>query len=108
MKTYHVEISVQALELIRVQAHYIAFQQNAPVNAKRWLNKLWDAVESLETMPRRFALAPENDYRDYEVRKLNCGDYLILFTIDEASGIVYVIGFRHGRQLPQHESLKNE
>ncbi len=62
MKTYHVEITKTALEAIRSQAKYIAIEQNAPLNAKRWLKGLWDIIDSLEKCPKRCSLAPENKY----------------------------------------------
>lgn len=107
-KKYSVEITEQTFEIIRSFARYIAFEQKAPHSAKLWLEGLWDAVDSLEKWPKRCGFAPENDYRLYEIRKLNYGDYLLLFTIDESKHIVYIIGFRHGKQLSHQDILPNE
>ncbi len=106
--TYRVEVTDQAFEAIRAQAHYIAFEQKAPLSAKRWLEGLWDAIESLEQWPKRCHFAPENNYRPYEIRQLNFDDYLILFTIDDERHVIDVIGFRYGKQLPRTNLLPNE
>ena len=105
---YAVEITDTAFELIRAQARYIAIDCQAPLNASRWLEKVWDVIDGLEHMPKRHNLAAENDYKNYEVRRLLVGDYQVLFTVDEAAGKVWVIGFRHGSRLPRPDQLPDE
>jgi hypothetical protein len=90
----------------REQARYIAVECQAPLNASRWLEQVWDAIDGLEYLPNRHNLAPESAFKSYEVRRALVGDYLILFTIDEAAAKVWVIGFRHGSRLPRPEELK--
>lgn len=63
------------------------------------------AVASLQTLPRRLALAEEDQHVAYEVRRVVVGQHLLLFTIDEANERVIVVGFRHGRQLPVVDEL---
>lgn len=105
---YTVEITDAAFEAIRAQARYIAFDCHASLNAARWLEKVWDAVDGLEHMPQRHNLAAEDAHKSYEVRRALVGDYLILFTIDESAGKVWVIGFRHGSRLPRPDELPSE
>ena len=103
--TYAVRLTDQTRAAIRAQARYIAVDGHAPLNAARWLDRVMDAIESLEHFPHRCALAPENDKRPYEIRKINVGDYLLLLTIDEDAKTVWVIGFRHGRQRQRPDEL---
>ena len=105
---YAVEITDTAFEAIRAQARYIAVDRRAPMNASRWLKKVWAAVAGLETFPRRHNLAAEDAYKAYEVRRALVGDYLILFTVDDPAGKVWVIGFRHGSRLPRPDELPDE
>lgn len=102
---YVVEITDAAFELVRQQARYIAIDCNAPLNASRWLEQVWDVIDGLETMPNRHMLAPEDAFKSYEVRRAIVGDYFILFTIDAGAQRVWVIGFRHGGRLPLPEDL---
>lgn len=105
---YTVEITDAALEAIKAQAMYIAVECCSPLNAGRWLEKIWDAVDGLEEMPRRCALAAEDQFKPYEVRRVLVGDYLILFTIEANVKKVWVIGFRHGSRLPRHQDLPSD
>jgi toxin ParE1/3/4 len=102
---YAVEITDTAMELIREQARYIAIERNAPLNASRWLEKVWDVIDALEVMPARHILAAEDAFKPYEVRRALVGEYLVLFTIDEPARKVWVIGFRHGSRLPRPNDL---
>jgi plasmid stabilization system protein ParE len=102
---YRVEITDAAFEAIRAQAKYIAVDCRAPLNAARWLEKGWDAIDSLEVNPKRHCLVPENDFKPYEIRRVLVVNCLVLYTIDEDAGTVWVIGFRHGSQLPRPDEL---
>jgi hypothetical protein len=102
---YAVEITDTAFELIRSQARYIAVDCKAPLNAARWLERVWDAIDGLEDTPARHNLAEEDAFKPYEVRRALVGDYLILFTIDDAAGKVWVIGFRHGARIPRPDDM---
>ena len=85
MSTYAVELTEAALTAIRDQAHFIAVERCSPVNAERWLEQVWEAVDSLEQFPRRARLAEENDDVEYEVREIHVGGPALLFTVDRGS-----------------------
>lgn len=108
MTKYSVEITDAAFVAIRNQARYIAIECKAPENAKRWLEQVWDAIDSLEQWPRRAAKAQEDAFVDYEIRQLVVGSHLILFTIDDERRRVWVVGLRHGRHLPRPEDLPED
>lgn len=102
---YRVIITDQALRRIEEQARYIAEEGHAPLNAARWLSRVLAAADELETMPRRFARALEDGHRGLEIRDVNIDGYLLLFTIDDATGTVFVLNARHGRQMPRPEEI---
>lgn len=66
MTNYSVELTDAALAAITAQAQYIAVESQAPLNAERWLERIWDAVDSLEQFPHRAAKAEEDAYAKYE------------------------------------------
>jgi len=105
---YTVKLSVTVVEQITEYALFIAEQRRAPENAQRWLERVYAAIETLDRMPQRCVLAPENAHRPYEIRRLLIGQYLALFTIDEEKRAVHVIGFRHGHRLPRPGDLPTE
>ena len=105
--SYRVLITPSARAQILEQGRYIGVDRQAPLNAARWLERVFDAADTLAEFPRRCKLAPENDFRDYEIRRLLIGDYFLLFTIVEEDQTVWVIGFRHGSRLPRPNELPN-
>lgn len=80
---YHVEISVPAL--LELEDAYLWVAARAPRNVDRWYGRLMKAIESLNQLPTRCGLAPENDAFDVEIRQLLFGKrrgvFRILFTI---------------------------
>lgn len=105
---YRVTITDVALAAIKEQATYLAVEKQAPEAAERWLERVLEASDTLGEMPYRCAHAPENEYVPYEVRWLGVGSFVLLFTIAEDAQIVYVIGARHSRRLPQLDELSPE
>jgi plasmid stabilization system protein ParE len=103
--SYTVYVTEATYEQISRYVKYIAEEQRAPLNARRWQDRVYTAIESLDYHPYRCELAPENAYRDYEIRRLRIGRYLALYTIVEEQQRVYVIGFRHGARLPRPQEL---
>jgi toxin ParE1/3/4 len=103
---YTVEITDGAECAISAAVKYIAVECKAPLNASRWVEKVWDVIEGLEHLPKRHNLADESAFKPYEVRRALVGNYLILFTVDDRAKIVRVIGFRHGSRLPRPQDLE--
>lgn len=106
--TYCVKLTDQTRDAIFEQVKYIALDCQSPENAQNWLNGVMDAIGSLEHWPRRCSLAIENDYRPYEIRKMQVMNCLLLFTVDDEEKIVWVVGFRHGRMLPRLAELPGD
>ncbi len=98
---YRVVVTDTVRALIREQASYIAHHEELPQRAAEWLVAVIDAAESLATRPRRFGFAEEHGARPYEIRRIVVGGCLLLFSVADESRIVFVIGFRHGRQRPK-------
>ncbi len=108
MKKYTVEVTDDVKAAIRAQARYIALEKQEPISAQRWIESAWDAVDSLETLPKRCSLAEENEDVDYEVRQLSIGGPTLLLTVDDDRRIVWVIAMRGDGQLPRPQNLSND
>ncbi len=108
MTSFSVELTDAAMAAIATQAQYIATEDQAPLNAERWLARIWDAVDSLEQSPRRAAKAEEDAYVEYEVRRLVIDSHLLLYTIDDDRRKVWIIGLRHGHRLPRPGDLPTD
>lgn len=96
MTTYDVVVTPEAEAAIISAFQYIA--DRAPMNAERWLRKLYLCIATLETFPRRYALARESEYFEEELRQLIFKSHRIIFRIDEKRSTVWVLYFVHGRQ----------
>ena len=105
MKTYQVRYSPHAVNLISAYADNIAERSQSLTIAERWIHSVFDAIDQLDQNPKRFGLAEESRFRDYDIHRQVIGSYLALYTVHEEAKIVRVIGFRHGRQLPRPEQL---
>ena len=93
---YQVEVTDQAG--LEAEEAYLWILERSPGGASRWWNGLEAAILSLEEMPARCPLAPEDEEFEEEIRELLYGKrqhrYRILFTIREET--VVVLHIRHG------------
>ena len=105
MKRYTVSVSPSAADRIADYGAFIAEQSASQTIAQRWVDQVYKTIETLDQIPRRFALAEEDPHVDCEVRRLLVGNYLACYTIDDEAKTVRVIGFRHGRRLPRPDEL---
>jgi plasmid stabilization system protein ParE len=74
--------------------------------SKEWYDGLLTAIASLKQMPKRCAVAREDEFLSLEVRQLLYGKgrstYRIVFTILDGPGVatVRILSIRHSSQLP--------
>jgi hypothetical protein len=108
MSGYTIVVAPVAAENIRQYGCYIAEQSGSVEIAKRWVDRVYDSIVTLEVFPHRFGLAEEDVHRDYEIRVLILGNYLVLYTVDDVRKIVKVVGFRHGARLPRAGELPRD
>jgi plasmid stabilization system protein ParE len=76
--------------------------QEAGGTGLRWFEGLEKAIASLEALPLRCPLAPENEAFPFEVRHLLYGRrphiYRVVFNVE--SETVYILHIWHGRRKP--------
>lgn len=101
MKSYRVILSDETLAGVEKYLDYIIEQTGLPVIAARWWKKAVEQVYSLDHMPHRCPYAPENEFEELTIRALRVDRCLFLYTVDEDQGVVRVLKFRHGSQLPK-------
>lgn len=90
---YIVELTPMAeAELI---ASFWYIHEQTPLNAQRWLQGIYDAIDSLETWPHRCASAPEAEYLDALLKHHRFKSHRIIFVIDEDTKTVRILFVRH-------------
>jgi|GEM_PF-1489969 len=102
---YEVHLTPAADEQIYQQYRHIAVEQQSPQNADEWWDRIDEAVDSLDQFPNRCPLAEENDYKDYEVRKLGIDGFNLLYTVFEDRYETWVLGTRGRGMEVDHERL---
>ena len=96
MKQYQVVITPGIHERIERAFEYI-FEQS-PQNGVNWLQGIYQAIDTLETMPARCGRIREQASFEIEIRELLYHSHRIIFTIDEELMVVKVYEFRHAAQ----------
>ena len=91
MKHWSIEIRPTAENDIRRRYRQIA--QESPANAIAWYKGIMQSVLSLETMPQRCPIAPEDQAFNVGIRHLVVSNYRILFTITDDR--VIILHIRH-------------
>ena len=81
--TYRVVLMPRAVR--DLDRAYLWASRHAPETAGRWLNRFYEALQTLSTSPERCGLAPENELVDREIRQFLYGKrrnvWRALFTI---------------------------
>lgn len=108
MTDYRIEITDRAQQSIDAYAAHIEDQTGSIRVAHRWVQRIYDAVETLRYMPDRYDTAEDGIYCSYEVRRLLVGEYLVLYHVEEANRRVAVLNFRHGSKLPRVSDLPDD
>ncbi|TWT89058.1 Plasmid stabilization system protein [Pseudobythopirellula maris] len=98
---YRVLLSDELLAGVERHLDYLEQQSGGPGVAARWWEKAVEQVLSLDQMPNRCPLAPENDFEELTIRMLIVDRCLFLFTVDEKESVVRVLKMRHGSQSPR-------
>lgn len=97
MKRFKVLVTPFAAENIR-QAHEWLAAEN-PFYAAKWLTDIRKKILGLETLPESYALAPESEAFDCDIRQALYGrgtPWRIFFSIEGET--VHVLHVRHGRR----------
>jgi plasmid stabilization system protein ParE len=95
---YSVEITEAALADAENYVRFLQEDRQQPLAAERWWNGLLDAILSLETMPGRCSVIPEQKHFARELRHLIYASHRIIFSIN--GNLVTVVRIYHGAQRP--------
>ncbi|MHB8303085.1 MAG: type II toxin-antitoxin system RelE/ParE family toxin [Acidobacteriaceae bacterium] len=95
---FSVEITKAALADAEEYVGFLRADHGAPIAAERWWNGLIDQVLSLEKLPRRCPIIPEQKYFEHEMRHLIYASHRIVFCIEENT--VTIVRIYHGARKP--------
>jgi toxin ParE1/3/4 len=102
-RNYQVIVSPRASGDLSQIYEYIAL--DSPENAAKFLQALFDAIDSLVLLPARHPLIESRPRIKRETRVMPVSPYLIYYHILEAQGAVRIVTVRHGaRRQPRRFS----
>jgi toxin ParE1/3/4 len=93
---YQVIVTPEAQAGIRESFTYI--RERSPLNAARWLQALYTAIDSLEAFPERCPFAREREYLDEDLRQLVFKSHRVVFMVQKKEKRVYVLYVRHAKR----------
>jgi len=100
MDKYKVLLFPRAQRDVESIFKYIALEKLSPENAKGQTDRIWKALQTLDTFPAAHQERLEVRYAGRSYRQLLIDNYLAIFKIDEIHKIVYVVTVQYqGRNI---------
>ncbi|NEP59127.1 MAG: type II toxin-antitoxin system RelE/ParE family toxin [Symploca sp. SIO2G7] len=103
--TYRVRITPTAFA--DAEGFYLWMRHDSPSNAANWFNGLFDAIETLASMPKRCPIAPETKWVGQNIRCLFYKKYYrILYGIEGETVRIYHIRHTSQQWMTREEFLR--
>ena len=100
MRTWKVIVASSVWDLITAQVLYIA--NHSVDNALDWEDRLRTAIFKLEDVTGYAVDETATSRSGSEIHKMVFeGTYLVHYSLNQMTGVVNVIGFRHGSRVPR-------
>ena len=100
MEKYKVLLYPKAFRDIDSIYAYIALEKMAPENAKSQTDRIWSAIEALDSFPSSHQDRQVGKYAGKGYKQLLIDHYVAIFKIDEPSKTVYVVTVQYqGRNI---------
>ena len=100
MEKYKVLLYPKAFRDIDSIYAYIALEKLAPENAKSQTDRIWSAIEALDSFPSSHQDRQVGKYAGKGYKQLLIEHYVAIFKIDELSKTVYVVTVQYqGRNI---------
>ena len=100
MDKYKIKVNPRAIRELDHIYKYIANEKLTPENVKGQVDRIKNAVLSLDTFPQSHQERNEGRYAEKGYRQLLIDNYVAIFRIDEPHKTVYVVTIQYqGRNL---------
>lgn len=93
---FEVELTERADRDLRNIFLYIAVDLNAPENVERQINRLWDAILSLNELPERYRRYETEPWHSLGMRVLPMDNFVVLYIPDLEEKIVRIVIVMYG------------
>ena len=92
---FEVELSEKADEDLRNIFLYIAIDLGVPETAEKQIERLWNAMRSLDELPERYRRYEEEPWHSRGMRVLPVDNYVVLYIPDLEEKMVRIVRVRH-------------
>ena len=97
---FEVELSEKADRDLRNIFFYIAIDLCAPDAAEKQVNRLWDAMRSLDELPERYRRYEDEPWHSRGMRVLPVDNYVVLYIPESEEKIVRIVSVMYsGRNI---------
>jgi plasmid stabilization system protein ParE len=93
---FRIDITQPALDDAEEYVLFIRVRKKEPEAAARWFRGLVHAIYSLEELPERCPIIPEQRHFPIEIRHLQYFSHRIIYSIDTAARRVLIYRIYHG------------
>lgn len=93
---FEVELTERADRDLRNIFLYIAVDLGAPENAERQINRLWDAILSLDELPERYRRYEDEPWRSRGMRFFSIDNFVILYIPYLEEKVVRIVTIMYG------------
>ena len=93
---FEVELAEKADRDLRNIFLYIAVDLSAPENAERQINRLWDAILSLDELPERYRRYEDEPWYSRGMRVLPIDNFVILYIPYLEEKVVRIVTVMYG------------
>lgn len=95
---YQIFITEKAEEDLNVTADYLIYKLLAGENALKQIQRIEQAIMSLEEMPERYHRYDKEPWQNKNLRVMSVDNYLVLYTVDGDKRIVNVIRIMYAKR----------
>jgi toxin ParE1/3/4 len=98
MKRYDLVIAEAAEADLDEIADYISYELKEPTTALKQLERIKEAMATLEELPERYSPVQDKYLAAKGIRKLPVDNYLIFYTVNRSTNTVNIARVLHGRR----------
>ncbi|MCF0232704.1 MAG: type II toxin-antitoxin system RelE/ParE family toxin [Enterococcus sp.] len=95
---YEVLIAAEAEQDLRRIYEYICLELKSPKSAKKQINSLEAAINSLTELPFRHRVFEHEPWKSRGLRIFPVGNYLVFYIVDKSSRLVNIVRIMYGKR----------
>lgn len=95
---FQIHITKAAEKDLISAADYIEFNLYNPKAADDLLDRAEEPIQSLVSLPERYAIVDDPVLKSWGIRFIQIGNYLAFYTISEERQTVYIVRFLYGKR----------